>query len=105
MTNLLKNSTIGTKQNTFTITLLWAFLAQAQSEIAFPISVGMKPESITKGFYDNYYVTVMNAKEPGDGELVDVSKNGIKVFAKGFDEPKGIVFLNGYLYFSDVTRI
>lgn len=105
MTNLLKNSTMGTKQNTFTITLLWAFLAQAQSEIAFPISVGMKPESITKGFYDNYYVTVMNAKEPGDGELVDVSKNGIKVFAKGFDEPKGIVFLNGYLYFSDVTQI
>jgi len=65
----------------------------------------MKPESITKGFYDNYYVTVMNAKEPGDGELVEVSKNGIKVFGKDFDEPKGIVFLNGYLYFSDVTRI
>ncbi|WP_405270108.1 hypothetical protein [Cellulophaga sp. Ld12] len=73
---------MGTKQNTFTITLLWAFLAQAQSEIAFPISVGMKPESITKGFYDNYYVTVMNVKEPGDGELVEVSKNGIKVLQK-----------------------
>ncbi|WP_218694473.1 gluconolaconase [Cellulophaga sp. HaHa_2_95] len=96
---------MGTKQIIFTVTLLWAFLAQAQSEIAFPISVGMKPESITKGFHDNYYVTVMNAKEPGDGELVEVSKNGIKVFGKGFDEPKGIVFLNGYLYFSDVTRI
>ncbi|WP_299799513.1 SMP-30/gluconolactonase/LRE family protein [uncultured Maribacter sp.] len=65
----------------------------------------MKPESITKGFHDNYYVTVMNAKEPGDGELMEISKNGVKVFAKSFDEPKGIVYLNGYLYFSDVTRI
>ncbi|CAM4254572.1 SMP-30/gluconolactonase/LRE family protein [Zobellia nedashkovskayae] len=93
------------KQVTFIIALVFAFIGQAQSEIEFPIEVGMKPESITKGFHDNYYVTVMNAKEPGDGELVEISKNGVKVFAKGFDEPKGIVYLNGNLYFSDVTRI
>ncbi|MGP1994215.1 SMP-30/gluconolactonase/LRE family protein [Zobellia laminariae] len=93
------------KQVAFIIALVFAFIGQAQSEIAFPIEVGMKPESITKGFHDNYYVTVMNAKEPGDGELVEISKNGVKVFAKGFNEPKGIVYLNGYLYFSDVTRI
>ncbi|WP_324027530.1 SMP-30/gluconolactonase/LRE family protein [Maribacter sp. BPC-D8] len=93
------------KPITFIITLVFAFVCQAQSEIAFPIEVGMKPESITKGFHDNYYVTVMNAKEPGDGELIEISKNGVKVFAKGFDEPKGIVYLNGYLYFSDITRI
>ncbi|MGS0528457.1 hypothetical protein ACU8V7_27870 [Zobellia nedashkovskayae] len=93
------------KQVTFISALVFAFIGQAQSEIAFPIEVGMKPESITKGFHDNYYVTVMNAKEPGDGELVEISKNGVKVFAKGFDEPKGIVYLNGNLYFSDVTRI
>ncbi|WP_405396838.1 gluconolaconase [Maribacter sp. Asnod2-G09] len=93
------------KPTTFIITLLFAFICQAQSDIEFPIEVGIKPESITKGFHDNYYVTVMNAKEPGDGELVEISKNGVKVFAKGFDEPKGIVYLNGYLYFSDVTRI
>ena len=30
---------------------------------------------------------------------------GVKVFAKGFDEPKGIVFLKGHLYFSDLNRI
>ena len=94
-----------TKLITFIIAFTFAFICNAQSEIEFPIEVGMKPESITKGFQDNYYVTVMNAKEPGDGELVEISKNGVKVFAKGFDEPKGIVYLNGNLYFSDVTRI
>ncbi|WP_400073527.1 SMP-30/gluconolactonase/LRE family protein [Zobellia russellii] len=94
-----------TKQLTFLITFLFAFISQAQHEVKFPVEVGMKPESITKGFNDNYYVTIMNGKEPGDGELVEISKTGVKVFAKGFDEPKGIVYLNGNLYFSDVTRI
>ncbi len=77
----------------------------AQTDIQFPVHVGMKPESITKGFNDNYYVTVMNGKEDGDGELVEISKSGVKSFAQGFDEPKGIVFLDGHLYFSDVTRV
>lgn len=75
------------------------------TEIQFPVNVGVKPESITKGFNDNYYVTVMNGKEDGDGEVVEISNKGVKVFAKGFDEPKGIVYLDGQLYFSDVTRI
>jgi len=47
----------------------------------------------------------MNGKENGDGELVEISKNGVNVFAKGFDEPKGIVFLKKHLYFSDLNRI
>jgi len=76
-----------------------------QAQIQFPVNVGVKPESMTKGFNDNYYVTVMNGKEDGDGEVVEISENGVKVFAKGFDEPKGIVYLKGHLYFSDVTRI
>lgn len=76
-----------------------------EPEIQFPVNVGIKPESITKGFNGNYYVTVMNAKEEGDGEVVEISNTGVKVFAKGFDEPKGIVYLNDHLYFSDVTRI
>jgi len=71
----------------------------------FPVKVGERPESITKGFNDNYYVTVMNGKERGDGTVVEISKTGVKVFAKGFDEPKGIVFVNEHLYFSDLTRI
>lgn len=76
-----------------------------QGSIKFPVEVGQKPESITKGFNNNYYVTVMNAAIPGDGEVVEISQNGVKVFAKGFDQPKGIVYLKGHLYFSDVTRV
>ena len=76
-----------------------------QPEIQFPVSVGVKPESITKGFDNNYYVTVMNGKEKGDGELVEISKDGVKVFAKGFDEPKGIIYLEDHLFFTDLSRI
>lgn len=79
--------------------------AYAQSDIHFPVDIGTKPESITKGFNDNYYVTLMNGKKNGDGEVVEISENGVKVFSKGFDEPKGIVFLEGHLYFSDLNRI
>lgn len=75
------------------------------AKIEFPVHVGVKPESITKGFNDNYYVTVMNGKVEGDGQVVEISSAGVKVFATGFDEPKGIVYLDGCLYFSDVTRV
>ena len=76
-----------------------------QSDIKFPVKVGTKPESITKGFNDHYYVTVMNGKIAGDGQVVEISPSGVRVFAEGFDEPKGIVFLDGHLYFSDITKV
>ena len=78
---------------------------KSKPEIQFPIKVGVRPESITKGFNGNYYVTVMNGKEAGDGEVVEISESGVKVFSKGFDEPKGIVYLKDHLYFSDLTRV
>lgn len=77
----------------------------SQTEISFPVEVGVKPESITKGFQGNYYVTLMNGNEEGDGAVAEISKAGVTTFAEGFNEPKGIVFLNDHLYFSDVTRI
>jgi hypothetical protein len=76
-----------------------------QSDIKFPIKVGVKPESITKGFNGNYYVTVMNGKENADGELVEISNKGVKVFSKGFNEPKGIIYLKEHLYFSDLNCV
>lgn len=76
-----------------------------KKEIQFPVKVGVKPESITKGFNGNYYVTIMNGKEVGDGGVVEISANGVNTFFQGCDEPKGIVYIDNYLYFSDVTRI
>ena len=87
------------------IALVLFYTCNVQSQTQFPIDVGIKPESITKGFNDNYYVTIMNGKENGDGELIEISKSGVNVFAKGFDEPKGIVYLDNHLYFSDLNRI
>lgn len=87
------------------IAVLTLLLPYAYGETTFPIKVGEKPESITKGFGGNYYVTVMNGSEPGDATVVEISGNNVKVFAKGFDQPKGIAFINDHLYFSDVTKV
>ena len=108
----MKKSTLSTKKILIQIVIGISVIAMfslsgctQQPEIQFPIKIGVNPESITKGFNDNYYVTLMNGSEDGDGEVVEISKNGVKVFAKGFDEPKGIVFLKDHLYLSDLTRI
>ena len=85
--------------------IILSYGCSSKPEIQFPKEVGSKPESITKGFNGNYFVTIMNGKEDGDGEVVEISENGVEVFAKGFDEPKGIVYLNDHLYFSDITRV
>lgn len=90
---------------TLAVMALAACTSPSQPEISFPVEVGVRPESITKGFQDNYYVTVMNGKEAGDGTVVEISPDGVKVFATGMDEPKGIVYLAGNLYCSDLTRI
>ncbi len=87
------------------IAIVLCFSCNSEPNIEFPIEVGTKPESITKGFNNNYYVTVMNGKEKGDGEVVQISESGVTVFSKGFDEPKGIVFLDNHLYFSDLNRV
>lgn len=90
---------------TFFVSILWTTNCNSQTQIQFPVNVGVKPESITKGFNDNYYVTLMNGNEEGDGSVAEISAQGVTTFSKGFNEPKGIVFLNNHLFFSDVTRI
>ncbi|WP_416866807.1 MAG: SMP-30/gluconolactonase/LRE family protein [Imperialibacter sp.] len=102
------NANYSLRQMIFGMTIIAMVLSAGCTslpEIQFPVKVGVKPESITKGFNGNYYVSVMNGSEAGDGEIVEISKSGVKVFAKGFDEPKGIVYIGDRLYFSDLTRI
>jgi sugar lactone lactonase YvrE len=89
----------------FALVSIMLCMCQPKKEIQFPMKVGVKPESITKGFNGNYYVTIMNGSEAGDGGVVEISENGIKTFFEGCDEPKGIAFINNHLYFSDVTRV
>ena len=40
--------------------------------VKFPVDVGERPQSITKGFGDNYFVTVMNGREDGDGDIQEI---------------------------------
>ncbi len=91
--------------------LLFVFIAsfyqctQKQASLSFPIHVGERPESITKGFEGDYFVTVMNGKDKGDGGVNKISSLGVTPFFRGADEPKGIVYFDEHLFFTDVNRI
>lgn len=87
-----------------------AFLVGCSSEsegpsVKFPVDVGERPESITKGFGDNYFVTVMNGREDGDGVIKVIQGEDVSVFATGLSEPKGIAYVGGFLVASDLQRV
>ena len=91
---------------------LWLFvsLLLAGTAVAAPerkvISVGTRPESVTRGFGGRYFVTVMNdPKTPGDGVVKVIEGDAIGDFATGFDEPKGICFTGKFLVTTDVKRV
>lgn len=73
---------------------------------ANPLEIGKRPESITRGFGGDFFISVMEAKEPGDAVIKRLTPEGkISVFAKGFDEPKGLAFVGNHLVVSDLTRV
>jgi len=76
-----------------------------KSELPDVIEVGQRPESITKGFDGDFFVTVMNGNEAGDGVIKRIHGSTVSVFARGFDEPKGICFAGGYLFATDVNKV
>lgn len=69
------------------------------------ISIGSNPESVCRGFGDKLYVTMINGDETGDGTIVTVDGDQATVFAKGFNAPKGIVFVGDYLVTADETTM
>lgn len=69
------------------------------------INIGTRPESITQGFGGHYYVTVMGEHQPGDAVIKVIQNGQVKVFAAGFDEPKGIAFAGGYLVTTDLKQV
>ena len=48
---------------------------------------------------------MINGEEPGDGTIVSVDGDKVTVFAKGFNAPKGIVFIGDYLVTADETTM
>lgn len=75
------------------------------SAVVRTIVVGKNPESVCRGFGDKLYVTMINDDEPGDGTVVVVDGDTVKEFAKGFNAPKGLVFVGGYLVTADETTV
>lgn len=74
---------------------------------SFPdsIKIGTRPESITKGFDGDYFVTVMGEKGPGNAHIARIQNGKISIFSEGLDEPKGISFDGNYLYATDLKRV
>ncbi len=69
------------------------------------LKVGSNPESVCRGFGGKLYVTLINGEEPGDGTIAAVDGDDVTVFAKGFNAPKGIVFVGGHLVTADETTV
>ncbi|MDO1498967.1 hypothetical protein Q2T40_00970 [Winogradskyella maritima] len=74
----------------FTLIMFWA--CQINGQVQFPVDVGVKPESITKGFNGNYYVTLMNGKDKGDGEVAEISESGVRSLQKVLMNPRASYF-------------
>jgi sugar lactone lactonase YvrE len=48
---------------------------------------------------------MINGDEPGDGTIVAVDGEEVSVFAKGFNAPKGLVFVGQHLITADETTV
>ena len=80
--------------------------AVATPETCPSIVVGPRPESVTRGFEGDLFITVMGGTEPGDGVVKRIrDEEIISIFATGMDEPKGIAFVGNCLVASDVHRV
>lgn len=85
------------------------FVACSPSNVteSFPekIDVGTRPESITKGFDGDYFVTVMGEPGPGNAHVARIHNGEVSVFADGMDEPKGIAFDGENLFCTDLRQV
>lgn len=80
-------------------------LAAQTSPSPRTIHVGSNPESVCRGFNNQLFVTLINGDEPGDGTIVRLDHDQPVVFARGFNAPKGLVFVNNLLVTADETNL
>jgi glucose/arabinose dehydrogenase len=72
-----------------------------------PLVSGLKnPESVCVGTDGKVYVTTIGEfDKDGDGAVMVINNNKAEVFAKGLDDPKGIISLGGFFYVTDKTKV
>lgn len=88
--------------------LVVAALVHAEPAPLRVIPVGPNPESVTRGFGGDLFVTLMGeTRQDGDGNgrIVRVAGDSVSVFSAGLDDPKGIVFTGEHLITADFTRV
>jgi sugar lactone lactonase YvrE len=81
----------------------WVATAPAAEKTV--LEVGQRPESITRGWNGDFYLTVMGGEGNGDAVVKRLKDGRVEVFARGMDEPKGIAFVGGFLVTSDLKRM
>ncbi len=91
----------------FVVTTILLFSSACSKSPQFPesLDIGTRPESITKGFDGDYFVTVMGEKGPGNAHIARIHNGAISIFSDGMDEPKGIAFDGTHLYATDLLRV
>ena len=88
--------------------VIMVFSAMFAAHGAEPEQVGVaeRPESVTKGFGGDYFVTVMRSQDKeGDGGIQRIQDGKASDFADGMSEPKGIGFTGKHLVTTDVTKV
>lgn len=72
------------------------------------LPVGPNPESVVRGFDGKLCVTLMGeqrSRGAGDGRVAIIDGDHVSTLAAGFDDPKGLVFLDGVLVTADFDRV
>jgi len=72
------------------------------------LAVGANPESVTRGFDGDLFVTLMGPSRKagdGDGKVVRVAGEKVTDFTTGLNDPKGIVYAGGFLITADFDTV
>ena len=89
--------------------LTLALINIANVDAKEPIKItGLKtPESVAQAEDGSIYISEINEfGKDGDGQISKVDTKGyVTVFAKGMDDPKGLVIVGDKIYVADKTRI
>lgn len=81
---------------------------QTREPLPRKLAVGANPESVTRGFDGDLFVSIMGPSRKagdGDGKVVRVHGETVTDFTTGLNDPKGIVFAGGKLITADFDTV
>ena len=82
----------------------------AQAEVVASLPVGPRPESITRAWNGQYYVSIQGASGAlgvFDGEIrrIDLTTGAVTTFVTGLENPRGLAFTGQFLIVADQQNI